>query len=186
MAISANQIPSDAADEYLVKCAVGGDDNALACIITRYTPLIKAAVFKACNERCDSDDYTQEATLGLIKAIKNYREERGSFAAFAKLCVENELFSYIRSLNKKSVIPPDKIVELKDNIRGPQDPQDIYIIREEAAGIKQKIKSCLSELEFSVMRAYMMGESYEAIANELGITVKSVDNAVQRIRRKLK
>ena len=174
-------------DEALISKISQGDDSALACILTRYNPLLKSAVYRLYNDSFDYDDMYQEATLGLVKAIKHYDGAKGAFSAFAKLCVESELLSYIRSLQKKSNIPANNLVELKEEFHMPlSDPQDIYIKREEADDIKSKIKDSLSDFEYSIIHRYILGKSYEEIAVELNVSVKSVDNAIQRIRRKLK
>ena len=181
------QMYNGASDEALILQVTQGDDSALACILTRYKPLLKSAVYKHYNDSFDYDDMYQEATLGLVKAIKHYDSTKGVFSAFAKLCVESELLSYIRSLQKKSNIPANNLVELKDELHMPlSDPQEIYIKREEVDNIKAKIKDSLSDFEYSIIHHYILGKSYEEIADELGVTVKSVDNAIQRIRRKLK
>lgn len=181
------QIYCGTADEVLVRQIAGGDDAALACVLIRYKPLLRSAVGKLCTYPFDYDDLYQEATLGLLKAIKSYDHEKGTFSAFAKLCVESELFTYIRSFRKKTNIPANHLVELKDTFHMPlSDPQEIFIDREEADDMKKKMKNSLSDLEFKIIRCYIMGKRYEEIAENLGISVKSVDNAIQRVRRKLK
>ena len=181
------RIYGGASDEVLVRQIAAGDDAALACVLIRYKPLLRSAVCKLCAYPFDYDDLYQEATLGLLKAVKSYDQGKGPFSAFDKLCVESERFTYIRSFHKKSNIPANHLVELKDEFHMPfSDPQDIYIDREEADDMKKRMKSSLSDLEFKIIRCYIMGKSYEEIAEELGISVKSVDNAIQRVRRKLK
>lgn len=177
----------DASDEALIRRFFAGDDSALACILARYKPLLKSSVYKVYTDQLDYEDLYQEATLGLVKAIKHYNDTKGAFAAFAKLCVESELLSYIRSIRKKSTIPANRLVEFKDEFHTPlSDPQDIYIEREEVDHIKVKIKNNLSDFECRIIHCYIMGKSYEEIATELNVSVKSVDNAMQRVRRKLK
>lgn len=174
-------------DEELICKIAKGDDVALARVLVKYSPLLRSAVGKLCAYPFDYDDLYQEATLGLLKAVKSYNGEKGSFSAFAKLCVESELLTYIRSFNKKSTIPANNLIELKDEFHMPlSDPQDIYINREETDDMRKKLKDSLSDLEFKIICCYIMGKSYENIAAELGISVKSVDNAIQRVRRKLK
>lgn len=181
------QMSCEASDDILVRQISEGDDSALTCIFMRYKPLLKSAVYKLYNDSFDYDDMFQEATLGLVKAVARYKSQKGTFSAFAKLCVESELISYIRSLQKKSNIPANNLVELKDEMpTSLSDPQDIYMRREEVDDIKAKIKNNLSDFECKVIHCYIMGKSYDAIATELGVTVKSVDNAIQRIRRKFK
>ncbi|MBQ7288469.1 MAG: sigma-70 family RNA polymerase sigma factor [Clostridia bacterium] len=176
-----------ASDEELIQRIAGGDDVALACVLMRYKPLLKTAVYKVHVPSLDYDDLYQEATLGLVKAIKNYNNEKGPFSAFAKLCVESELVTYIRSCWKKSNIPAMNLVEFNDEFHMPlSDPQDIYLRREEIDQVRSKIKNSLSDFEFKIIHSYIMGKSYDEIAGELNVSVKSVDNAMQRIRRKLK
>lgn len=168
-------------DEELVELCRKNDESAAAELIARFTPSIrkKAESFKGTM----NDDLAQEGFMALLDAVRRFSPERGAaFATFAHHCVVNRMIN----VYKRVSIDHD---ELTDDLEQADDaafiPENIVLEREGLDELYKKIEGALSALELSVFRLYISGVPYQVIAARLGITVKAVDNAVQRMRRKL-
>ncbi|MFB5083801.1 RNA polymerase sporulation sigma factor SigH, partial [Symbiobacterium thermophilum] len=149
----------------------------------------------------DRDDITQEGMIGLYKAIRDFRADKlSSFRAFAELCITRQIITAIKTATRQKHIPLNSYVSLNkpiydddsdrtllDVISGSKvtDPEELIISREEFGDIEGKMEEILSDLEWKVLMSYLDGKSYHEIAVELHRHVKSIDNALQRVKRKL-
>lgn len=138
----------------------------------------------------DYDDMFQEAQMGLFKAVMTYDNRYSSFSTYAYICVKSSVVSFLRKSSAKSNIPQNMLFSLSDEdvdaVNSTSSPESEFIGKESFELLTEKIDGLLSPLERRVLTLYLSGRSYAEIADELGKSEKSVDNAVQRIRRKLK
>ncbi|MCL2105646.1 MAG: sigma-70 family RNA polymerase sigma factor [Oscillospiraceae bacterium] len=176
-------------DEALVLLVQGGggqSPKAFGLLLERITPVVKARVRSLAGED-DAQDLTQEGMLGFLSAVSAYRPERGaSFRTFASVCVSNRIVSALRRAagGGQALLPlPEEsaLAEIPEN-----DPQDIFAAMESTRRIMEAMQERLSALERGVIEAYLAGEPYELIAGRLNISAKAVDNALQRVRKKLR
>ena len=175
---------NDLSDEELVIRAKN-DKKAVSELIVRY---LRTVQFLAGRYSSDIyDDLVQEGFVGLLKAVNTYRhDENVKFSTYANVCVRNKIVS---SLKKNSLIngvefTDEMADELFEVCEG--DPESIFIENEQMDEVYEKITSALSEQEWKVFQLFLTGMAYNQMALNLGVTVKSVDNAMQRVRRKLK
>ena len=141
----------------------------------------------------DSDDLIQEGMLGLFKAIRDYRPERSdSFEAFAVLCISRQIYSAIQAAGRLKHAPLNSYVELSPELgesagglKG-KSPEELLIDQENIQSLREEILKVATPLEQEILQAYLEGQSYTEIARQLQKDPKSIDNALQRIRRKLK
>lgn len=177
-------------DEQLAFLIQQDDQRAFAEILSRYRGLILGKVSKLSRSGLDMDDLVQECSLGLLDAAKFYDTRRGaSLRTFASFCIDNRLRSVIRRNESEKNRPMNDYVELTEEVRSDDslaNPETMLLIREDAAEQHKYIENILSKSEYAVFTRYIAGLSYEEIAAELGISVKSVDNALTRMRRKLR
>jgi RNA polymerase sporulation-specific sigma factor len=195
-------LSAEAADEELVGWAQDGDDRAIGVLLERYRHYARAKARSYFLAGADREDIVQEGMIGLYKAIRDYRPDKASaFRAFAELCIKRQIITAIKSATRRKHQPLNSYVSLNrpassesdedrplgDLLVGPKhlDPAELVISEEEIAALKSSIWRVLSELEIEVLRLYMNGQSYQQIAETLGRHVKSIDNALQRIKRKL-
>ncbi len=177
------------ADTDLLHLAQQGNYDALLSLLTKYIPLVKARSSVFVQDPTEFEDFFQEGMVALFGAIRSFKQESGTFSSFAKICVDNALISHLRAIQKKSSIPADKLLPLNDFLQpvsADADPQDIFIAKEAVQTRKKTLVTQLSDREYEILSHYLNGESYQTIAHTLNISEKSVDNAIQRIRRKLK
>ena len=177
---------SKLSDEDLAK-SCKNDDRAYSELISRYLKTVRAIAARASNNSFDADDLSSEGLLGLFSAIKTFNpKHRTSFSTYARTCIQNKIYDAA----KKSGRITDKTSSFDDNLDEQEDddysPDKIYLQKEISKEMFKKIASVLSELELSVLKLYILDESYENISKSLGVSVKSVDNAVQRIKKKLR
>ncbi len=175
---------NDLSDEELVIRAKN-DKKAVSELIVRY---LRTVQFLAGRYSSDIyDDLVQEGFVGLLKAVNTYRhDENVKFSTYANVCVRNKIVS---SLKKNSLINGVEFTdEMADELfeAGEGDPESIFIENEQMDEVYEKITSALSEQEWKVFQLFLTGMAYNQMALNLGVTVKSVDNAMQRVRRKLK
>ena len=161
-----------------------GDAEAFEHLAERYEPLIQSMTAKmhaVSDGVLDPEDLRQEALLALYTAAMNYREQdEVTFGLYAKICVRNRLVSLIRRSHHDSSVRELTREEEKT------DPEQSCIERESWIETQQRIREVLSDFEQKVLARYIQGKSYEAIASSLGVTEKSVDNAIYRLKAKLK
>ena len=184
-------------DEELCACAASGSRAAEEILAHRYYRLVRSCARPYFLAGGDSEDLLQEGMLGLMKAIREYDEGKGvPFSAFAKICVMRKIFSAVRSaaamkhdpLNRSmSIDRPlfEDLAESRTRVTAPNgDPESLVIGNEEREERKKKLYSLLSEFEAQVLTLFLDGLSYEEMSEALHKPIKSVDNAVQRIKRK--
>ena len=184
------------ADETLAQRAKNGDDEALADLIERYTPLGCMRARAYARGVMDVDDVYQEGMIALLKAVRNYREDTaGSFRTFAAVCVNNKMLSAVTAHMRDQNAPMRSYLSLSGReipedllaaVSPETDPEKLVIASEESAARNRRIENLLSPFERQVLRLYLSSYSYEEMSRQLGSSTKAVDNALQRVRRKLR
>ncbi len=176
-------------DEDLVSVIKSGNDSLLHILVGRYTPMIrvKAQEFSA-SYGIDIDDMIQEGLIALYSAVKVYKKDVSLFSTFASVCIKRGLLSFCRSQTRKKDIPRDKLIysDYDVEIAEVKSPEAILIEKEESFILTEDIKKILSPLEYKVLISFIEFNSYETIAKHLEISVKSVNNTMCRVRRKIK
>lgn len=163
-----------------------GDYELLQVIIERYYPLICSCVRKYCPDAY-SEDAFQEATLALYSAVKGFDPSKSSFSTFATLCIKRSVIAVMKNSKRKKSIPDELLSPIEDcEIIDNNSPEKIFFDREDYKNLADIIKLELSHLEYEVLQCYLAGEKYSDIAKKLSISEKSVNNALTRIRKKLK
>lgn len=188
-------------DEDIVGEAKGGNNVALEFLILKYKNFVKAKARSYFLIGADREDIIQEGMIGLYKAIRDFRGDKlSSFRAFAELCITRQIITAIKTATRQKHIPLNSYVSLNkpiydedsdrtllDVLSGTKitDPEELMINREEYNDIEYKMNEILSDLEWKVLTLYLEGKSYQEIAEDLERHVKSIDNALQRVKRKL-
>lgn len=180
-------------DDSQLTCFVQqGNEDAFGELISRYMSLIKSKVFSYRDSGIDYDDLFQEGLLGLLNAAKTFDSSgAASFRTYAGVCIKRRMYTLSRSAARQKRVPLKNLVSLDENEKGLKtkllnNPEEMFIKKEEDRLRGFQIKKLLSELEFKVLSMYINGSSYSEISERIDITPKSVDNALQRIRKKLK
>jgi RNA polymerase sporulation-specific sigma factor len=181
-------------DEDLIALIKSGDKFALEFLIGKYKELVNMKIGKYYIIGAEKEDIMQEGLIGLFKAIKSYSpDKQNSFKTFANLCIERQLITAIKSSNRQKHIPintaayeEDEDTTLLDTFDSHQveDPLDTITKKEYYQMLETAIDKSLSDFEKQVLGRYIQGESYVQIAQKLDTPVKSIDNAIQRIRKK--
>ena len=165
-------------------------DAALAKLMTDYMPYIQKKAARVRVVGLETDDLMQEGLMGLFRAIQTYQSAEGaSFATYAKTCIDNGIRTAVKQASRKKHLPLAAYLPLSEeegSADGSASPEERTIADEEYAALLQKIHQELSRLERDVLALYLKGYDYVAVAKRLDTTPKSVDNALQRARRKLK
>jgi RNA polymerase sporulation-specific sigma factor len=199
---SARKIEYDLrADEDNVEAVREGDSDALEFLIHKYRNFVRAKARSYFLIGADREDIIQEGMIGLYKAIRDFRGDKlASFKAFAELCVTRQIITAIKTATRQKHIPLNSYVSLDkpiydedsdrtllDVICGTRvtDPEELIINKEEFMSLEDKMGEILSDLERKVLMLYLDGRSYQEIAVDLKRHVKSIDNALQRVKRKL-
>ncbi len=187
-------------DEEVAVLAQNGDGQALAYLLNKYKNFVRSKARSYFLIGADHEDIVQEGMIGLYKAIRDFQPSRlASFRSFAELCVKRQIITAIKAATRQKHVPLNSYVSLNkplydeesdrtllDVIEGRvTNPEDLYISQEDLARIQTQISEVLSDLERQVLEAFMDGKSYQEIAELLGRHVKSIDNALQRVKRKL-
>jgi len=188
-------------DEQVVLLAQETDSPALEYLLNKYKNFVRTKARSYFLIGADHEDIVQEGMIGLYKAIRDYKAERlSSFRAFAELCVTRQIITAIKTATRQKHIPLNSYISLNKPIyeedsdrtlldviteEGMSNPEEMIIDREDLSVIEGKIGQMLSDLEKEVLVRYMEGKSYVEIADEMHRHVKSIDNALQRIKRKL-
>ena len=178
-------------------------DNVLAqeYLLHKYRNFVRAKARSYFLIGAEREDIIQEGMIGLYKAIRDFKNDKqASFRAFAELCVTRQIITAIKTATRQKHIPLNSYVSLNkpiyeedsdrtllDVISGVKvaNPEDMVISREEFSDIEDKMNDILSDLEWKVLMSYLDGKSYQEIAADLGRHIKSIDNALQRVKRKL-
>lgn len=187
-------------DEELILLIQNGDKDATEYLLKKYSPLVKKSIRTLYLIGADTEDLSQEGMIGLFKAIQNYQPDNSaSFYTFAKLCIDRQIYSAIKASKRKKHSPLNTYIsfyskantedtKLIDNLEAGNDsnPEHIILDRESTIHIENLLKEHLSKLEKEVLPLYLDGMPYSEIAALLGKSTKSIDNAIQRIREKVK
>lgn len=177
-------------DEELAVLAANGDDEAMAHLISAVAPIAKAKASGFANARISNEDLTQEGMLGFLDAVKNFNPSRGvPFKAFAETCINNRIISAVRmNFNSKNAALSNAVSFESDSvdIAAGTDPADIISDKFETQYLSELLESGLSEFEKKVIDLRLRNKSYAQIAQELGRSEKAVDNALQRIKSKMR
>jgi RNA polymerase sporulation-specific sigma factor len=199
-------LPSDSReDDRLIAAARSGDEAAVERLLVKYRSYARAKARSYFIAGADTDDVVQEGMIGLFKAIRDYDPAAASsFSAFAELCISRQVITAIKAATRFKHGPLNSYVSLSCPTddggydaeperaygdafcdRRPSDPADLVISAERIRALQDHFDEALSDLEVEVLRLYVDGKSYQQIAAVLSRHVKSIDNALQRIKRKL-
>ena len=182
------KVKTEFTDEELCSMAAIGDRTAEETLVMRYMRLARACARPYFLVGGDSEDILQEAMFGLLKAIREYENDRdASFRTFAEVCMRNRIRSAVTAAARDKHLPLNHSIPMEDQPlleKEQLDPEELFISREEEEERFTTIRSKLSPLEQRILSLYLHGFSYREIGEQIGRSDKSVDNAVQRIRRK--
>ncbi len=187
-------------DEKLIENIKNEDVKALDCLMERYNEVVNMKANKFFMVGAEKEDMVQEGMIGLYKAVKSFdNEKQNSFKTFANMCIERQLITAVKNSNRQKHIPLNSSLSLNataydDNddmdkldildLKTQNDPSDIIANQEYFKNIEEQIKENLSEFELAVLYEYEKGKTYASIAEKLNTKTKSVDTAIQRIRKK--
>lgn len=189
-------------DEVIVERARKGDTKAQEILIIRYKNFVRSKARSYFLIGADREDIVQEGMIGLFKAMRDYQPDRfSSFKSFAELCIKRQIITAIKTATRQKHIPLNSYVSLNKPVFDDEsdrtlfdvmshngkelNPEHLVIKREELTRIEEKMGEVLSDLEWRVLNAYLDGKSYQEISVEMNKHVKSVDNALQRVKKKL-
>ena len=187
-------------DDEVAVLAQAGDGQALVFLLDKYKNFVRAKARSYFLIGADHEDIVQEGMIGLYKSIRDYKvDKQTSFRAFAELCVKRQIITAIKTATRQKHVPLNSYVSLNkplydeesdrtllDIIEGRvTNPEDLFISQEGMDHIQKQIDTLLSDFEKQVLEAFLDGKSYQEIAEMLGRHVKSIDNALQRVKRKL-
>jgi RNA polymerase sporulation-specific sigma factor len=191
----------DLDDDSLVGLVQEGDLDALEFLINKYKNFVKAKARAYFLVGADREDIVQEGMIGLYKSIRDYKgDKQSSFKAFAELCITRQMITAIKTATRQKHIPLNSYVSLDKPIFDEEsdrtlmdvimeekmlDPEEMLISREEYGDIEMKMEEILSDLERRVLSQYLDGRTYQEISEDLKRHVKSIDNALQRVKRKM-
>ena len=165
--------------------AAAGDQEAFALLAHRMMPLIHDQIRRLGCEGLEDEDLAQEALMGLLAAVRTYRPDGGaSFTTYATACIRNRLLSLARR-NGPRMDHEQSLEDSPELAAANDDPSHLLMYKEELGDLLAQMRIRLTAMEYRVFRMWMSGFSYAEIATRLDITTKAVDNAVQRIRRKM-
>lgn len=187
-------------DEKVIEVIQSGDNMALNYMMNKYNDLVNMKASKFFMIGAEKDDIIQEGLIGLYKATKSFDiQKQNSFKTFANLCIERQLITALKTSNRQKNIPLNSAFSLNQSAyeenddtqvmeiletKTAEDPLETITKKEYYNSIETKIDESLSDFERQVLHYYKQGKSYAAIAEKLGSKVKSVDTAIQRIRKK--
>ena len=188
-------------DEEIVRLCHQGDTAAEEYLLIKYKNFVRSKARSYFLIGADHEDIVQEGMIGLYNSIRDFKPEKlSSFRAFAELCITRQIITAIKTATRQKHIPLNSYVSLNKPLYDEEsdrtlldvimegrisDPEEMIINRENLGNIHNRINEVLSSLEQEVLRAYLDGKSYQEIAETLGRHVKSIDNALQRVKRKL-
>lgn len=192
---------SQESDEEIVQLAKNGEEFATEYLINKYKNFVRVKAKSYFLVGADREDIIQEGMIGLYKAIRDFRADKlSSFRAFAELCITRQIITAIKTATRQKHIPLNSYISLNkpiydedsdrtmlDILSGTKitDPEEVFISHELSDDLRERIQENLSELESQVLLSYLEGKSYQEMAKELQRHVKSIDNALQRVKRKI-
>ena len=196
-----NEPLAEFSDEELVTRSQAGDGLALEHILNKYKNFVRSKARSYFLIGADHEDIVQEGMIGLYKAIRDYKSDKlTSFRAFAELCITRQIITAIKTATRQKHIPLNSYVSLNKPVYDEESdrtlmdvitenwvgsPEDAVISQEDLSAIEARVGNALSGFERKVLLLYLEGKSYQEISAELNRRVKSVDNALQRVKRKL-
>lgn len=188
-------------DEEIAVMAKEGNDEALEYLLCKYKNFVKSKAKSYFLIGADKEDIYQEGMIGLFKAIRDFKDDKlASFKVFAELCITRQIITAVKTATRQKHIPLNTYISLNKPIYDEEsdrtlldiissmkvsDPEELIIDREEMKNIESRIEEVLSNLEMEVLNSYLDGKSYQEIASDLDRQAKSIDNALQRVKRKL-
>ncbi|MBE0446529.1 MAG: RNA polymerase sporulation sigma factor SigH [Actinobacteria bacterium] len=188
-------------DNQLIVASREGNDAALEFLLDKYKNFVRVKARAYFLAGADRDDLIQEGMIGLYKAIRDYRDNRqSSFRVFAELCITRQMITAIKMATRQKHLPLNSYISLNQPIYFNEsdriladllssteiaDPVDLVINGEEMQSMRMSFGKLLSNLEAQVLTLYIDGRSYQEIADDLSRHVKSIDNALQRVKRKI-
>ncbi len=188
-------------DEQLVELSGKGDVMATECILARYKNLVRSRARMYFLAGADKEDLIQEGMIGLFKAIRDFDEKRpASFSGFAELCIKRQILTAVKTATRQKHMPLNSYVSLNNPVHDSDaegyladvlpggeetDPEHLFIVRENAEFLNERMEELLSTLEKSVLALYLEGKSYQEISKILNKNPKSIDNALQRVKKKM-
>ncbi len=188
-------------DEELLSLHRAGDARAEEALYARYKQIVRSKARTYFLIGADREDIIQEGMIGLYKAVMDYQFDRqSSFRSFAELCITRQIITAIKAATRKKHAPLNSYISFNYSINEGEserplidvltstrisDPEEVLIGRENYAAVADSIEHSLSKLERDALGLYLYGYSYQQIADHLQITTKSVDNAIQRVKKKL-
>ncbi|MBQ1312729.1 MAG: RNA polymerase sporulation sigma factor SigH [Blautia sp.] len=181
-------------DEELIRRLRNGDSGVWDYLLEKYKDMVRRRSRAMFLTGGDTDDLIQEGMIGLFKAIRDFREDRdASFRTFANVCVDRQLKTAVKNSQRKKHMPLNSYISLdNENEEEPSpvvqsvSPEDMLIEREQQENLMRTIQESLSKLENKVLSLYLSGDSYQEIADKIGKPLKSVDNTMSRLRRKIR
>ncbi len=177
-------------DEALADSAAGGNVSAFGIIVSRYLKLVRLCAARYKNIGLEIDDLSQEGLIGLMSAVKTYNRYCGaSFKTYAHLCIDRSMISAAKAAMAKKRVPASLLQPLDDGeelLIGDADPATALIAKEDLNIFLKKACKVLTSMEYNVMNEYLAGLSYKEISDKMRISVKTVDNAMRRVRQKLR
>lgn len=188
-------------EEILVELAKKGDSKAQEELIKKYKNFVRSKARTYFLIGADKEDIIQEGMIGLFKAIRDYQSDKvSSFRTFAELCIKRQMITAIKTATRQKHIPLNSYVSLNKPIFDEEsersmyemvtnskelNPEHLLIKREELDRIEAKMGEVLSDLEWDVLNSYLEGQTYQEIAVKMNRHVKSIDNALQRVKKKM-
>jgi RNA polymerase sporulation-specific sigma factor len=188
-------------DEDLVAIAKTGDNLAMEYLLNKYKNFVRIKAKSYFLIGADREDIIQEGMIGLYKAVRDFKADKlSSFRAFAELCITRQIITAIKTATRQKHIPLNQYISLNKPIydedsertlldvmasQKTSDPEELVINQEVSEDIKERIQENLSDLESQVLLSYLEGKSYQEMARDLNRHVKSIDNALQRVKRKI-
>ena len=190
-------------DEKLIELSRDGKDEVIDYLLDKYKGLVRRKARTMFLVGGDTDDLIQEGMIGLYKAVRDYDvRKEASFLTFANLCIDRQIYSAINASNRKKHSPLNSYISfpllnfLNDNVTNElymdkqnvnhRNPEDLYIDRENILHIEHMLEKELSAFEYEVLKMYIDGADYIEIAERMDKKPKSIDNAIQRIKKKVR
>lgn len=175
-------------DEELIARIRSGETGVTEYLLEKYKPLVKKQARTMYLMGGENEDLIQEGMIGLFRAISTYRQGEGSFYGFALLCINRQMYTAVQASARKKHEPLNAYVSLDEEPQMPLEdsPETMLLLQEKEGKREDMIARHLSSLEKKVLALYLEGMSYGQIAEQIGRPEKSVDNAIQRLKKKLK
>lgn len=176
---------SNLSDDELILLSRNEDDYAFNQLFERYKHLLGQICLKHTQDSIDYEDLLQEATISFYYAVLFYDFKSSSFSTFISVCVDRGVITAIKKATAKKRVPKSMLIPLEEDINSSEfDPENLVLNKESHIEVSTEIQSKLSKLEFKVLTAFLKYGSYDTVADSLGISRKSVDNALARLRKK--